>query len=205
MPHAGVEYMSIPLPEWREIYKEYIDLGADAIVASHPHVPQGVEVYNGTPIFYSLGNFFFEGSGDITKPKHRYWNTGLMIQFILSDEGLSYKTIITKRDMYNFGIEKSDMIHSHFLEINDVLNDEKKYIQKLNEDVLEIHKKYKAWLLQGLNAKEIHFSIRRIGSIIKSLLCGEKANYRLAMHQIREESTLWTMQRALKLLSKTKL
>ena len=43
--HAGVEYMDIPIPEIRNLYKSYIDLGADAIIASHPHVPQGYEEY----------------------------------------------------------------------------------------------------------------------------------------------------------------
>ncbi len=36
-----------------------IDAGADLIIGHHPHVPQGVEVYNGRVIFYSLGNFMF--------------------------------------------------------------------------------------------------------------------------------------------------
>lgn len=37
----------------------YIDAGADAVIGSHPHVLQGMEYYNGKPIFYSLGNFIF--------------------------------------------------------------------------------------------------------------------------------------------------
>ena len=37
----------------------YIDAGADAVIGAHPHVLQGIEFYNGKPIFYSLGNFIF--------------------------------------------------------------------------------------------------------------------------------------------------
>jgi poly-gamma-glutamate synthesis protein (capsule biosynthesis protein) len=37
-----------------------IDAGADAFFATGPHVPRGVEIYKGKPIFYSLGNFFFQ-------------------------------------------------------------------------------------------------------------------------------------------------
>lgn len=37
-----------------------IDAGADAFVASGPHRLRGIEIYKGKPIFYSLGNFFFE-------------------------------------------------------------------------------------------------------------------------------------------------
>ena len=37
-----------------------IDAGASAVVGSGTHQVQGIEIYNGCPIFYCLGNFFFE-------------------------------------------------------------------------------------------------------------------------------------------------
>ena len=39
-----------------------IDWGADLVVGNHPHVLQGMEVYNGKMICYSLGNFCFGGN-----------------------------------------------------------------------------------------------------------------------------------------------
>ena len=60
LAHAGVENIEQPLPEWRDRYKSMIDLGCDAVIASHPHIIQGYEEYQGKPIFYSLGNFFFQ-------------------------------------------------------------------------------------------------------------------------------------------------
>ena len=36
-----------------------IDAGADIIIGAHPHVLQPIEYYNGCPIIYSLGNFWF--------------------------------------------------------------------------------------------------------------------------------------------------
>ena len=33
--------------------------GATAILGHHPHLPFGVEVYEGKPIIYSLGNYLF--------------------------------------------------------------------------------------------------------------------------------------------------
>jgi poly-gamma-glutamate capsule biosynthesis protein CapA/YwtB (metallophosphatase superfamily) len=38
-----------------------IELGAKAVLGAHPHRLQGVEVYRGAPIFYSLGNFVYGG------------------------------------------------------------------------------------------------------------------------------------------------
>jgi poly-gamma-glutamate synthesis protein (capsule biosynthesis protein) len=37
-----------------------IDAGADVFVCHGPHISLGVEVYEGKPIFYSLGNFIFQ-------------------------------------------------------------------------------------------------------------------------------------------------
>ena len=40
----------------------YVEKGADLVLGAHPHIPQGIEYYNGVPIFYSLGNFMFTGN-----------------------------------------------------------------------------------------------------------------------------------------------
>ena len=37
-----------------------IDAGATLVVTNHPHVIQGMEIYNGKPIVYSVGNFIFD-------------------------------------------------------------------------------------------------------------------------------------------------
>ncbi len=37
-----------------------IDHGADAFIGHGPHRLRGIEIYRGRPIFYSLGNFFFQ-------------------------------------------------------------------------------------------------------------------------------------------------
>lgn len=37
-----------------------IDAGADIFAGHGPHIPFGIEIYKGHPIFYSLGNFIFQ-------------------------------------------------------------------------------------------------------------------------------------------------
>ncbi len=45
--------------------KEYIDAGADVVIGAHSHCLQGMEYYNGKPIIYGLGNYWFNGeTGD---------------------------------------------------------------------------------------------------------------------------------------------
>ena len=64
--HFGNEYSNSPNDNQIKIAHELIDFGADAVVGSHPHVTQGIEMYNGKPIFYSLGNFIFDQSNPST-------------------------------------------------------------------------------------------------------------------------------------------
>lgn len=64
--HFGNEYSTSPNENQVKIAHELIDLGADVVIGSHPHVPQGIEMYNGKPIFYSLGNFIFDQSNPET-------------------------------------------------------------------------------------------------------------------------------------------
>lgn len=47
-------------PFIKEFSRDCISEGADAVLCHGPHVIRGVEIYEGSPIFYSLGNTFFE-------------------------------------------------------------------------------------------------------------------------------------------------
>ena len=59
MIHWGTEY-SYDLEEVQlTTGKEYLDAGADVIIGGHSHCLQGMEFYNGKPIIYSLGNYWF--------------------------------------------------------------------------------------------------------------------------------------------------
>lgn len=59
--HWGVERSQYPRGSEQKLARRLIDSGADIIMGHHPHVIQGIEVYKGKPIFYSLGNFVFTG------------------------------------------------------------------------------------------------------------------------------------------------
>lgn len=58
--HMGVEYIPTP-PDWAlQGARTAIDAGATMVVTNHPHLIQGMEVYDGKPIVYSVGNFVFD-------------------------------------------------------------------------------------------------------------------------------------------------
>lgn len=57
--HWGEEYAPANARQ-KKIARNIIDAGADILVGHHPHVMQEIEMYNGKPIFYSLGNYIFD-------------------------------------------------------------------------------------------------------------------------------------------------
>lgn len=57
--HWGTEYSYNLESVQRATAKTYIDAGADVIVGTHSHCLQGIEYYKKVPVFYSLGNFWF--------------------------------------------------------------------------------------------------------------------------------------------------
>jgi poly-gamma-glutamate synthesis protein (capsule biosynthesis protein) len=58
--HTGTEYEAQANQEQRAVAHAAVEAGADLVIGHHPHVLQDVEVYQGVPIVYSLGNFVFD-------------------------------------------------------------------------------------------------------------------------------------------------
>jgi poly-gamma-glutamate capsule biosynthesis protein CapA/YwtB (metallophosphatase superfamily) len=58
--HGGTQYSRSESPYLRRVAHFAIDNGVDLVVGHHPHVIQGIEVYRGVPIFYSVGNLAFD-------------------------------------------------------------------------------------------------------------------------------------------------
>lgn len=56
--HWGQERREAPRRDQIESARAIIGAGADMIVGHHPHWAQGIEIYKGKPIIYSLGDFY---------------------------------------------------------------------------------------------------------------------------------------------------
>jgi poly-gamma-glutamate synthesis protein (capsule biosynthesis protein) len=96
VPHWGVEYSLNYNSRQKEFGHFFIDSGADLVVGMHPHVIEGSEEYQGKMIYYSLGNFVFDGmSGNNTDQgnvlevaiKNRKIASTRLIQIFLSSQG----------------------------------------------------------------------------------------------------------------------
>ena len=81
--HGGNEYYPLPSPRIVETCRFFADLGVTAIIGHHPHCASGFEIYNGVPIFYSLGNFIFDLE---RKPESFY--EGYFIKLTITDSSI---------------------------------------------------------------------------------------------------------------------
>lgn len=57
--HWGTEYSFELEQVQKDTGRAYLDAGADAVIGAHSHCLQGMEFYDGKPIVYSLGNYWF--------------------------------------------------------------------------------------------------------------------------------------------------
>jgi poly-gamma-glutamate synthesis protein (capsule biosynthesis protein) len=64
--HWGENYEKIT-SEQRRVAALFASAGYDLVIGAHPHVAQEVEVVNGMPVVYSLGNFAFGSPGRYTR------------------------------------------------------------------------------------------------------------------------------------------
>lgn len=92
-PHWGWEGDKTASQNQVQLAHLMIDSGADAVVGGHPHVTQNIENYKGKPIFYSLGNFIFDGFDTVDT------TTGWALEMIIApDFKISWQIYEAKLD-----------------------------------------------------------------------------------------------------------
>lgn len=112
--HAGAERFHLPLPEWRQRYKELCSLGIDVIIGHHPHVPQGYEVFNESLIFYSLGNFYFDSHNPLSDNEENF-----SVEIILSkNKPIDFNLIFHKKNGKKVDLISKSDTHINIEELN---------------------------------------------------------------------------------------
>jgi poly-gamma-glutamate synthesis protein (capsule biosynthesis protein) len=104
--HAGREYTPAPPPYIQKVFRTIAQNGADIVIGHHPHVPQGIELFEGIPIVYSLGNFVFSQYTKVKYQRRGYLlsielthgklSGFALIPYMLRDSGLQKLTGIQK-------------------------------------------------------------------------------------------------------------
>ncbi|UKK49483.1 CapA family protein [Prevotella sp. E9-3] len=97
LPHDGIEYIDVPLPETIARYRDFIDYGADGVIGTHPHCPQGWEIYKNKPIFYSLGNFLFNSKENYEfRANCPHWYEGLCVLMTIEKNSIKWEVLNTR-------------------------------------------------------------------------------------------------------------
>ncbi len=192
-PHAGVEEVEVPLPEWRKRYRSLIDLGADAVIASHPHIVQGYEDYRGKRIYYSLGNFFFDRPG-----MKDCWHHGLMVTATVAEGEITYENHFVRLDGSALSIDNEKQ--AEMSRFNALLSGTEYDLQidKLIDQMLPFYDDYFA----VTNSSPIgQRGLRRMLSWVRRAMKGYRDDIRL-INLIRCESHRWLYVRCLNKRSK---
>lgn len=198
--HAGAEHWNVPLPEIRNLYKNYIDLGVDLVIGHHPHVPQGIEEYKNGLIFYSLGNFAFDmGNG----PQNE--NTYSVVINIDENKKITYEIVPTifANDVIDIDYTEKNILVNQINENNNILLDEKVYMELINKKCLELYKYYQKSYARIFCIYKGSFK-ERIKGFIKKYMIREKFQDIWLYHNINIETHLWICKRASRLLLKEK-
>lgn len=192
--HAGVEELDVPLPEIRELYRNFIDLGANAVIAHHPHVVQGAEKYKEGMIFYSLGNFAFDSIKNINRP---YNPVGIGVSLQISKEKkATWNIVSTYYDGEQIYLDIEERGRREFNASNNIMNDSDKYLSYVNEKCYEMYEtifcKYYAEV-NRMNSNGILPNMKRCMKI----LMGFKMNEYMIYHNIAIETHRWLCIRGL--------
>ena len=120
--HGGHEHYRYPSLRMQEIYRFFIDSGADAVVNHHQHCYSGYEVYNGKPIFYGLGNFCFDLDSIKVDSK---WYYGYMVE-IEFDAEVRFKIYPYKQcsELEKVELLPLDSFKDEISSMNAIINDE---------------------------------------------------------------------------------
>lgn len=133
--HGGIEGYQLPTPRMQEVYRFFIEVGADVVVNHHQHCYSGYEYYKGKPIFYGLGNFSFDWDGK----RESIWNEGFLLKLYFDDSGITHK-------LYPY--IQGDEISGVILMQGDKVDDFNLSISKFNDiisspkNIQEEHEKY---------------------------------------------------------------
>ena len=178
------------MPEIISLYRDYINWGADGVIASHPHCPQGWEIYNGKPIFYSLGNFFFNSKNDINyKAKTPHWYEGLCVELTIeNDRTLSYD-VINIKNINNREI----IIDNHPSRIIDnenicnIIKDKHLYCENLSRLALSKKDAYITAYSLGLLMFDVKLSVKIILKLFIHLLKGRRKQLQENFNSLRKD------------------
>lgn len=202
LPHDGIEYIDIPLPETIARYRDFIDWGADAVIGTHPHCPQGWETYKDKPIFYSLGNFLFNSKRgyDYRAWNRPHWYEGLCVIMTIKDGMLSWEIVNIKNvDNLAIEIDFEDARNKHNETICQYLLNKECYCKYLERVCKDLGSKEQAIVDKTIHHKTLLQCTKLLLKCWINKLMGKNVTndyylLRLLKHDTRRHLLVWTLK-----------
>lgn len=191
LPHAGMEHVAAPLPEWRKIYKRFIDWGADCVIGGHPHCPQGWEYYKGKPIYYSIGDFYFDGLG-----YDDLWYKGILTEFDIEEEKVIVKEhfVCFDDNTGEISIDRSERMKSRIALVNNLLADSEAYHTYINKLCNSGYNGLKYVILRAVCGVSLKLPFKRVIRLLGLMLLGKK-NDLFLLNSYQCETHRWFAER----------
>lgn len=134
--HSDLEFTNYPAPWKVRLSRKLVKYGADIIIHHHPHTLQGIEIYEGSLIAYSLGSFIFPVNGtEYMKNRNGDVNEAVILEVNVNFTGnenknISYNlipTVIDNDNITNFADgEEAESIMRKMSEYSDNMHNRKK-------------------------------------------------------------------------------
>ncbi|MDO6604346.1 CapA family protein [Arenibacter palladensis] len=176
-PHWGTELVDVPDPKDVIIARSFVDAGATAVIGHHPHIIQGIEIYNNGLIAYSLGSFIYvpekESGFKSNQDKNRNYSICLNVSFdkgkILAFEDHSY--LYNMKQLMPMPVKK-EIISDYLKTINASIGDESLYKKRIREVLLkrEIIAFFERFKESPFKTIKHYFGYIKIGHLKKILL-----------------------------------
>ena len=122
--HWGIEYEDYISDEiQRTPAHQFVEAGADIILGNHPHVPEGIEFYQGSLIAYAHGNCVFRQD-----PAKGYTHESYLMDFTVTQDGISDLVVTPLYLSEEYGIpglaqgEQAQSTLTRLAEISDGMN-----------------------------------------------------------------------------------
>lgn len=124
-PHWGEERFRVPSPEQRRQARAFVDAGASMVLGHHPHVLQGLEMYKGAPVAYSLGgllaNTVYYSNGD-SLVWDSFERTGcILLAELCENEVRNVRQVATFDDGETIHLKKSGTAAKNLAKVNRML------------------------------------------------------------------------------------
>lgn len=177
LPHDGIEYIDVPLPETMARYRDFIDYGADGVIGCHPHCPQGWETYKGKPIFYSLGNFFFNSKEDTLYRAYNrpHWYEGRCAIITINEEGVGWQVVNTRnKDNIAIELDYCEESRLHNEAICHFLQDKVAYDAYLAPVMEKLFHNAMRLMRKSFNPKSVREALGMVKGCLKMKIRGQK-------------------------------